>query len=232
MSFESPLFQKWFSSKKEREKNLYERARESLETIFDESQDNKERIERLLKKLEIFSRNMDEEILSKEEVDRINSALLECEDISDKKQFLDKVMVILKPILEIKERHPDKVEEAQTQSINEEGGYMELNRLVSYGRSGNIVHIHASPGRTVENKITLYRQAMKDLARIVDDDPGIEEIIATSHIVAEHPGIFTRAGFKVGELSDELKRRHFMGEEREVKIARIDREDFLRRFLN
>lgn len=215
----------------QKESDLYKRARAQFSSFFDEFSDPNERISAIIKRIEPFFQHIDKKILPEEKADEIKNALLACENISDKQQFLDGIMEALKPALEIREAHADKFEEAQARAMNESGGFTEINRLLSYGKSGPIIHIHAPAGESVGNKISLYRDGMKKLAEIVNNDPEIKEITATSYLVASHPGLFTRAGFKVEDVSDEFRQEHFAGEEREIKIAKIDREEFLRRFL-
>lgn len=212
------------------ESDLYNRARTQLSNIFDEFNDPSEKISSILKMVEPFFKHIDKKILPKEKTDTIMAAISACENISDKKQFLDEIMEALKPALEIREMHADKFEEAQVQAMNEANGFTEINRLLSYGKSGSIIHIHAPFGETVDNKITTYRDGMKKLAEIVNKDPEIKEITATSHLVASHPGLFTKIGFKVEEVSDEFRQEHFSGEKREIKIAKIGREEFLEKF--
>lgn len=219
------------TQKNQHESDLYKRARAQFSSFFDEFSDPNERINAIIKRIEPFFQHIDKKILPEEKADEIKNALLACENISDKQQFLDEIMEALKPALEIREAHSDKFEEAQARAMNESGGFTEINRLLSYGKHKHIIHIHAPAGETVGNKISLYRDGMKKLAEIVNNDPEIKEITATSYLVASHPGLFTRAGFKVEDVSDEFRQEHFAGEEREIKIAKIDREEFLRRFL-
>jgi len=133
--------------------------------------------------------------------------------------------------LDIRELHADKFEEAQARYMNESGGFTEINRLLSYEKSGSVIYIHAPAGKTVDNKITLYREGMRRLAEIVEKDPEVEKITTISYLVAEHPGLFTTIGFEVGEVSDEIRQQNFVSEEHGIKRAEISREKFLKRFL-
>lgn len=214
-----------------RESEAHKSAREQLSSFFDEHTDPKERTSAILKRIEPFFKYTDKKILPEKMIDEMKSALLACEDISDKQKYLDTVMGALKPILDMREARPNAFEEAQARAMNKEMGFTEINRLLSYGKSGSTVHIHAPAGETVRNKITLYREGLRTLAEIIASDPEIKEVTATSSLVAEHPKLFTRAGFEVGEVPDEIRQQHFASEEREIKFAKIDREEFLKRFL-
>jgi hypothetical protein len=213
------------------ESDMSKRTRAQLDSFFDEYKDPKARMEEILKKIKPFFKHIDKKILPAEKADEIIAALSACENLSDKQQFLDKIMEALRPVLDIRQAHADEFEDAQARAMNEAGGFTEINRLLSYGKYKHIIHMHAPAGETVGNKITLYRDGMRKLAEIINNDPEIKEITATSPLVAAHPGLFTRAGFKVEEVSDEFRQQHFSGEEREIKKAIIDREEFLRRFL-
>ena len=219
------------SAESSRESDLYKRAKGQFSAFFDEFSDPKERMTAILKRIEPFFQHIDKKILPDEKASEIRTALQTCENISDKQQFLSEIMTALKPALDIREAHPDKFEEALARAMNESGGFIEINRLLSYGKSGSIIHMHAPAGETVGNKVTLYREGLRKLAEIINDDPKIKKVTATSPLVSAHPGLFTRAGFKVDDVTDEFRQQHFAGEEREIKIAEIDREEFLKRFL-
>jgi len=219
------------SQENQQESDLFKQARAQISGFFDQYDNQQERIKAIQNRVESFFEHIDKKILPEEKVNEIRLAISACERTSDKQQFLDAIMTALKPVLDIKEKHADKFEEAQARAMNVLGGFTEINRLLSYGKSGPIIHIHAPAGEAVGNKITLYREGMRKLAELVESDPEIKEITATSHLVAAHPGIFTKSGFKVNELSDEFRQQHFAGDEREIKIAKINREEFLKRFL-
>lgn len=211
--------------------DLHKRARRQFANIFDKLNDPNERMTEILERVEPFFQYIDKTVFSEEKADEVRASLSACKDISDKEQFLDKVMEVLEPFLKIREIYPDKFEEAQARAMNQSGGFTEINRLLSYGKSGPVVHIHAPAGMSVGNKITLYREGLRKLAEVVNNDPEIKEINATSFLVADHQSLFRRAGFNIEDVSDEFRREHFNGEEREIKMAKIDREEFLKRFL-
>ncbi|EKD33318.1 MAG: hypothetical protein ACD_76C00045G0004 [uncultured bacterium] len=235
MGFESQsLFQKptkQESFKTPQETGINKRARADLVAIYDKHADPNERIAEIIKNVERFHSYIDKEIFSVEKIEDIRKALMACTGIQDKEQFIDEIMKILKPAIDIREVYADKFEEAQAKVMNEEGGFTELNRLVSYGKSGPTIHIHHVPGETVQNKRSLYLDAMRKLAVIVSEDPGVQQIVATSWIVAKNPSIFTMSGFNVEDVSHEVRQAHFAGEKREIKTATMNREEFLKRFL-
>jgi hypothetical protein len=189
-------------------------VRIELDNIFDNFNDPTKRTAEIVDRIGPFFRHIDKGIFPNEKIEEIKSALRSCENISDKKEFLDKVIEILKSIFDIKKTHNIAFEEARMNAMNETGGYIEINRLLSYGKSGLIIHIHATPGESVGNKISLYREGMRKLAEIVNDDPEIKQVTATSFLVEEHPKLFETAGFEVDGIA-----------------AKINREEFLARFL-
>ena len=211
--------------------DFYKRVRSQFESYYNGSTDPNERTKAIIERIDPFLQYMDRSVLSEDTVDEIKMKLQECGKIDDKSRFLDAVMVVLRPILNLREMHKKQFEDAQARAMNESGGFIEINRVLSYGKSGPIIHFHAPAGETVDNKLTLYRSGMKRLAEIVNEDPSVKEIIATSPLVAEHERLFSRAGFTLEEVSEEFKEEHFPGEERDVKKAWISREDFLKRFL-
>jgi hypothetical protein len=217
--------------KNQQKSDLYKHTRAEFSNLFDKYSDPKERVDTMLKEIEPLFKHIDKKIIPEDDVKKIKTTLLACESTSEKQQFLDEVMLAMKPFLDLKETNLEEFEEAQALTMNERGGFTEINRLLSYGKDKNIIHFHAPAGKAVDNKITLYRSGLRKLAGIVNDDPEIKEITATSPLVASHPGLFTGAGFKIEDVSDEFKQEHFAGDERETKKASIDREEFLKRFL-
>ncbi|PIR47828.1 hypothetical protein COV06_00280 [Candidatus Uhrbacteria bacterium CG10_big_fil_rev_8_21_14_0_10_50_16] len=102
---------------------------------------------------------------------------------------------------------------------------------MTYGRSGPEIHLHASQGKTVENKLSLYRDEMRKLAQIVDKDPEVRIVSATSALVAEHPGLFVRAGFTLEDVLKEIRTAYFDDQTRAIKRAVIDRKTLLDKWL-
>lgn len=75
----------------------------------------------------------------------------------------------------------------------------------------------------------LLRPAFGGLAA----DERIKEIQATSWIVASNPGLLEKAGFTVaGSISEEMRMEHFSNESRPVSWAQINREKFLKLWLD
>jgi len=214
-----------------KEPKIYQRARAQFNGIYENSNDSTVATDEIADRLEPFFEVIDKNLLSNEEIAKIKNNLRACSAITDKDEFINAVMDALKPALDVRVDRAAEFEEAQAHAMNITGGFTKINRLLSYGKSGPTIHIHAPPGETVGNKITLYREALRKLAKIVDADPEIQKITATSVLVATHPGIFTRAGFEVENISDKFKQQHFAGEKEELKNAKISREEFLKRFL-
>ena len=63
------------------------------------------------------------------------------------------------------------------------------------------------------------------LAQIINDDPEVEVIEAVSYIVPKTPTLFTKYGFEIKELNEKDE------EGRDIALAFILREEFLKRFL-
>ncbi len=133
--------------KNQEESELYKNARSQFGSFFDEFSNSKERIDAILERIEPFFQYIDKEIFPEEKARKIKTDLLECKNISDKQHFLDKVMDILEPAIQIKEAHEDKFEEAQAHAMNEAGGFIEINRLLSYGKHKNIIHNTCASGQ-------------------------------------------------------------------------------------
>jgi len=208
-----------------------------LEKIYESYNDPDARIEEIMKQLEPFFRHIDKDVLSYQTIKDIRESLEDCREIKGKKKFIDKVIEILKPIFDVKKTHSQEYEEAEARASNEKQGYIELNRLVTYEKSGDTVQLHHSLAKTIGPKRELYNDAMRKLAKVVKDDPNIQIIEATSWIVAKAPTLFTRNGFTVENVdsSDSLLSGFdsFDTEdlkEKETATASISRDKFLQVF--
>jgi len=213
------------------ESELYKSSKNNIDVIYEKYSNPEERVAEIIRLLDPFFKHIDKKILSEDRITEIRNNIETCSLAKDKNEFIEKMMKTLKPFFDIKEKNADKFEETIAKTMNEIGGFTEINRLLSYGKYKSIIHIHAPAGKTVDNKSELYRKGMKKLADIVKNDPEVKEITATSNLVAEHQRLFKKIGFKIEDVTDEFKREHFPREKREIKKASISREDFLNIFL-
>jgi len=111
--------------------------------------------------------------------------------------------------------------------------FIPLNEILSYGIAGDLIHIHLEPaeGRSPGEKMELVQQGLRELAKKLIEDhalEGIKTILATSWIVAAHPRIMEKLGFKVeGPIDEKMRREHFADESRPVGYSHMSREQFL-----
>ncbi|MBI4114431.1 MAG: hypothetical protein HY445_01160 [Candidatus Niyogibacteria bacterium] len=116
----------------------------------------------------------------------------------------------------------------------EQGGFIPLNEILSYGIYRNEAHIHLAPARTkpVRETTELIKQGLSELARKITSDKELRDIdliTATSWIVAKHPKTMERLGFTTeGPITDEMKREHFADETRDVSKCYMSKEELLR----
>ncbi len=80
-------------------------------------------------------------------------------------------------------------------------------------------------------KIYFFKDAIEKLTGIVAKNKGVQEISATSPLVASNPGLFTRLGLKViGPISPEKRKEDFESETRPISRATMSREEFLSKY--
>lgn len=126
------------------------------------------------------------------------------------------------------------LEAAKRVAFVEQGGFTPLNEILSYGTRGNEIHIHLAPAKTqsMGTNLTLVKEGLKELAERIKTDPtlrDIEEITASSWIVASHPHMMEKLGFTMGGvISEEIRRDHFPGDQRDIAECSMSREDVLR----
>ncbi|MFC1656585.1 hypothetical protein ACFL14_01285 [Patescibacteria group bacterium] len=124
---------------------------------------------------------------------------------------------------------PENIENSENQE--QESEFTPLNELISYGQTDSNAHIHLIPGTKAEISRDLYTDALHKLAEVIEQNPDIDTVSATSWIVARHPRLFEKQGFQIDDISDEFKSQYFPNEQRDIKYASMSREDFLNRFL-
>ncbi len=108
--------------------------------------------------------------------------------------------------------------------------------LVCDAPDGTVVRIHIRDAETLslEAKTVDFTTGMRALAEKLQNDPvfsAVENIEATSWIVAKGPRMMKRFGFTVQtEPLDEETMRHFVGEDRPVGKASMTKEEVILRY--
>lgn len=214
-----------------------------LGQVFEDYKDPKDRVRVIFENIDAFFEfmlNINKEIIPEDKLKIIKSELIGCESILDKEEFINKTAEILKPIFDAEKNYPIEYEEAKSKMSNRRQGYLELNRFVTYEKCGDTIQLHHSEAKKLVeltgSKPGLYKDAMKKLAKIVENDPSIQSIQATSWIVEKMRTTFVRAGFSVEKVENTkpsiLRDSH--GREKDVEIeeatATISREKFLEVF--
>jgi hypothetical protein len=169
------------------------------------------------------------DIPEKELAEKAISELEKCKDIEDRKEFREAIFEVLKPIVDLRIEKPELFEQEENQKKEV---LVRVNELLSYGISGDNIHIHAIPNDKVENALSKFSEGLQELAGVVEKHPEIKVIRATSWIVAQYPKIIERFGFTLdGEINEEIREKHFENEQRKIWMAHMTREDFLHRYF-
>lgn len=198
---------------------------------FDENSEPLDRINEMEVLVRWFCTDLDEEIFPESSVSAVLSEIRSVGKASDRYGFAKGMARAFHTYLEARDRHPVEFEEAEAKRMNESSGFTALNRLVSYQKKGDTIHLHNVPGKTVPNKKGLYLDALRKLAVIVDADKDVERVVATSWVVGEHQRLFELAGFSIQEAPSEIVDRFFSGSSQRIMTAAIGRDAFLKRYL-
>src|SRR3989344_7509668 len=209
-----------------------------LEKLYEEHKNPDVIIQVLNTTIEEYFKYLERNIFPQEIKDKAQASLRICAEIPNKKNFIKCVMQSVQPFIYIRATYPKEFEEVQARINNKEQGYIELNRVVTYEKIGNTIHLHHSPAKTLKavRLYALYRDAMRKLAKIVKGDQEIEKIDAVSWIVTKISEVFEENGFTVKRLDkspnspdsfDLLKK-----DAEKISLASVSREEFLKRFLN
>ncbi|MBL7142359.1 MAG: hypothetical protein ISS83_01730 [Candidatus Pacebacteria bacterium] len=223
------------TNEKERRQEKIEKDMGSfLKNNYEKNENNNQRVEEIIEAVKKIFESVDKEVFPEERLHEIINQLnrYKKEDYSQE-EFLSEAESLLKPVVRLYANNLEKAEEKLVKEFNEQDGFIEINRVVSYGKTGSMIHLHHLPARAISTseRLKLYEVAMKKLATIVNNDPNIEEITATSWIVAKNPELFEGAGFEIEDVKKELKEKHFQDEKRDIKHATMTRKDFLEKYL-
>ncbi len=210
-------------------------VRAFLGQLYNEQPNPQSRYEEMMGRVTSILKNIGTDILPVAERAGLKTLIAGACAKRNKKEFVSEALEALMPLIILKEKYPKELEAASVKATNELQGYTELNRLVVYDKSGPTISLHHSEAHTIGPSLRLYYDAMKKLAKIIEEDPEIEDIEAVSWIVADAPDLFTKNGFDVTSLYNYSgnSRNSFKKIHKEDKVARahISREDFLNRFL-
>lgn len=214
----------------------YNKAREEIEKIFDSKENGKQRVAALLELLDNFLKS---DLVESGLRDKIIKDLGRCSGVENKEDFIEQAFLACKPAVDVAIKNPEGLESLRRERFVETGGFIKVNELVSYGKGGDIIHIHFAPAEYLLEKSgfvalkELAEQGLRRLAEIVEKDKDIKRIEATSWLVAKYPRIIKSFGFEIdGPISDEIREKYFsQNEERNIGASHIKREDFLEKYL-
>lgn len=152
--------------------------------------------------------------------------------ISDEGEFKREISKALAPILK---NNLILFEDVEALVTTKKEGFKLLNERVSYGIGGDTLHIHLSPAHKVKEKIPqLLQNGCKRLAEIIKNNEEIKQIIYTSWMIATrtYSAIFKDLGFAIKEVPNEIIAEHFKDEKRPMKMAYMNRDEFLRKYYS
>ncbi len=159
------------------------------------------------------------------EISELRDSLLAL-DRSDKEIFIQKASEMITDFL-LSRYNFEELEALARRFGNDSYKNYTLNRLIEYGISGDVVHIHVPP-TFVDNPrelVEMFVDAMKKLADRLQNDPdlaNIQRVTARSWIVVRGQKALTKFGFRITAIDLEKDR----GE------AEISREELIERYYN
>jgi hypothetical protein len=127
--------------------------------------------------------------------------------------------------------------ENKRKAFVEKGNYVPVNKVLSYGIDGRDLHIHFAPAADLglAEKMRLVREGFKDLAIAVQNNTDIEEVSATSWIVAKNPELLKKMGFMIDNSTETILRlsakRIYQLRSRPLARAVMSRQEFLKKYL-
>lgn len=157
-----------------------------------------------------------------------------CASCRTKEEFSEHVVSALSPIIKQYQENPrvfDILKE-KAEAEAEEAPFERINDVFTYGIDKNLAHIHFQPTHEMGEikRAKLFIAGLDELVEIIKKKPEIDEITATSWLVAKYPEKMEKLGFTLtGPISDEMRQKHFKGDDRPIDGAIMVREEFLKR---
>lgn len=211
---------------------LREEMKGKLAQLFDDKEKRGDRIDSFILQLGDFEKAG--LVFNKEEIIKgLNESL----ETQDREAFIIILLRVLEPIMALKFAQPkifEKIERERT--VNAPGNSRLSEVLYVNFEDAERADIHLAPASELikeagikEFKKDVERGLIK-LAEIIKSKENVEEIWATSWIVAKNPLLFKRMGFTVsGEIPKDERHAY---ENRPIAEAYINREDFLKKYGN
>lgn len=212
----------------EKEDKEIEGAKKRFEDIFDSHEDGAKRVEDILS---IIRPILESGLVDSE---KIIQSLKQCSDIKNKEEFIAKTASALEPIADLRESNSIDLEKLKRKIFIEQTKFIKLNEILSYGKSGDSIHIHLAPAKdiSISEMMRFVKDGLEKLARTVETNKEIKTITATSWIVARYPGVMKRLGFTTkGKIDNKMRQKYFKYDKREIHGAVMTREEFLNKYL-
>lgn len=201
---------------------IYKSTKVKLITLFKSYSTGKERMDEIRSQIEKVLDSLE----NKEEILR---QLTECEQINDKRIFIDKVFDTIKPAIDLMAEKPELFESDKEGGIQE---IIKINEILSYSVEGDFIFIHVIPKEKVADGLTKMNEGLNKLAEIVDERKEIKTVEMASWIVTKHPNVVRRFGFELdGEINKDFRNKYFQGDNAVIHKAHMTKEDFLKRYL-
>ena len=205
-----------------------------LGVYFDDLQSGRLTIDGIRNKLRIYLQNPEvQKHLPDMSLESVASEIERCAKLKDKESFVSEMSIALNPIIELRKNNPKLFEDISAKASMEAAGFIPLNQRISYGIGGETAHIHLAPSFEVKEQLpNLFRDGMKKLSDVIRNNEKIKNIVATSWIVGTktYGEMLKAVGFEISDVPEQIKNENFSGETRELKMASMSREEFLKLF--
>lgn len=194
-------------SKEQAEKEkLYAVAKRGLGGIFKTYPSGRERIDYIKAEVVRMADHF-------ENSQQMLEALEECVGIEDKREFVEKTFAAAKPLIDMKIEDP-QIFIPENEADRE---FIPINEALCYEDKGDNFEIHIIPKEVMGNVTEKIMAGFSQMAELVAENEKINAVTAESWIVAKHPKIAEKFGFKIDDS--------------EKGKAHMERSEFLEKYL-
>jgi hypothetical protein len=217
---------------------LREKLRANLGQLFDNPEKLNSKVDKFLSQLNSFKEAG--LIFNKEEMIK---GVMEGIKIKDREEFINYLFKVLEPITLLRVTQAKIFEKIEREITTSGDGNKKLSEVLYTNYSDENpkeVEIHLAPAtelikeKGIENFKKEVEVGLRKLAEIIRSNDRIEEVSATSWIVAKNPGLLKKLGFTIiGTLPEEDDNSAYFNEQGQkmpTAQTKMSRNDFLSRY--
>jgi hypothetical protein len=168
-------------------------------------------------------------------LDSVTPRVVKIASLDSAESYSATFLEIFRPVLELAHTHPAEFADMRRRIFLAGGEFTKVNQILSYGISGDDLHIHFAPAEDMNPRaaLSLFETGLRDLVATIEKHPEVRVISATSWMVTRLKDVLESDRFQFtfeGLIDEETRKEYFPLENRPVSRASIPREKFITKY--